>query len=288
MRIHQVTIKNFRLLADVELAFEEQTTVIVGRNNSGKTSLSEVMRRFLNEGPTVFQLEDFSSACYDQFCAARTAQQQGQAEADVRLLLPVIELKLLCRYDPTQPELGPLAPFVIDLDPACSDASIILRYELNDGKIPNFFDGLLEGELEAAGRIEFFRAIRERIPSFYGLKVWAQDPSDPDNRRQMAPTTLRNLIKTGFINAQRGLDDITSRESDVLAKVLEGLFTTASSPMADTADRVIAEALTNVVREIQTQIDTNFSGQLKSLMPTLQSFGYPITSFRFVVVCFGH
>ena len=50
MRISQVEIKNFRLLADVELVLEDQTTVIVGRNNSGKTSLSEVMRRLLSDG----------------------------------------------------------------------------------------------------------------------------------------------------------------------------------------------------------------------------------------------
>ena len=70
MRIHHVEIKNFRLLADVELALEDQTTVIVGRNNSGKTSLSEVMRRLVADGATAFQLEDFSSTCYDCFCAA--------------------------------------------------------------------------------------------------------------------------------------------------------------------------------------------------------------------------
>lgn len=275
MRIHQVSIKNFRLLADVALAFEDRTTVVVGRNNSGKTSLSEIMRRFLNEGPTVFQLEDFSSACYDQFCAAHIARQQGATESAIRLLLPAIELNLICRYDAAQPEFGLLAPFVIDLDPTCSDASIVLRYELNDGKIHNFFDGLPEGQLDEKERIEFFRFIRERIPSYYGLKVWAQDPSDSDNRRLMPTAALRNLVKTGFINAQRGLDDVTSRESDVLARVLEGLFTTAASPMADTADKAIAEALTSAARDIQSQIDTNFSGQLKSLMPTLQSFGYP-------------
>lgn len=158
---------------------------------------------------------------------------------------------MLCRYDPAQPELGPLAPFIIDLDPACSDAKIATRYELKDGAIAPFFDGLPDGELDMEGRIAYFRTIRERIPSSYAVKIWAQDPSDPDNRRQMPPAVLRNLVKTGFINAQRGLDDVTSRESDVLAKVLEGLFTTAASPMADTADRVIAEALTSVVQDIQ-------------------------------------
>ncbi|HFU1242287.1 MULTISPECIES: AAA family ATPase [Citrobacter] len=43
MRIHQVQIKNFRLLADVELVLEEQTTVIVGRNNSGKTESPRII-----------------------------------------------------------------------------------------------------------------------------------------------------------------------------------------------------------------------------------------------------
>jgi len=34
MHIKQVKIKDFRLLPDVELMLEEQTTVIVGQNNS--------------------------------------------------------------------------------------------------------------------------------------------------------------------------------------------------------------------------------------------------------------
>ncbi|WP_413732968.1 AAA family ATPase [Sodalis sp. RH20] len=35
MRIQQVKIKNFRCLPDVALMLAEQTTIIVGRNNSG-------------------------------------------------------------------------------------------------------------------------------------------------------------------------------------------------------------------------------------------------------------
>jgi putative ATP-dependent endonuclease of OLD family len=65
MKLRHVQIKNFRLLSEVELALEDLTTVVVGRNNSGKTSLSEVIRRLLADGSAVFQLEDFSSACYD-------------------------------------------------------------------------------------------------------------------------------------------------------------------------------------------------------------------------------
>ncbi|MGK2925797.1 MAG: AAA family ATPase [Lysobacterales bacterium] len=37
MKLRHAKIKNFRLLADVQLALEDLTTVVVGRNNSGKT-----------------------------------------------------------------------------------------------------------------------------------------------------------------------------------------------------------------------------------------------------------
>jgi putative ATP-dependent endonuclease of OLD family len=275
VRIERAKIKNFRLLSDVEMALEEKTTLIVGRNNSGKTSLSEVMRRLLSDGSATFQLEDFSSATYDGFCAALQSYGAEAAEDAVRSLLPVIELRLNFRYDPAQPELGPLAPFVIDLEPDCGDAVVVIRYELKDGGIAAFFEGQSAAPLTDVTRLAFFKALRERVPSSYVTKIWAEDPSDASNRRHMPPTALRHLVKTGFINAQRGLDDVTSKETDVLAKVLESLFSTASSELADAGDKLVAEALTSAVQEIQTQMDVNFGGQLQKLLPTLKSFGYP-------------
>lgn len=275
VHIHKVRTKNFRLLADTELALEEKTTVIVGRNNSGKTSLSEVMRRLLTDGSITFQLEDFSSASYDGFCAAHHAHLNEAEEDAIRALLPTIELRLQFRYDPAQPELGPLAPFIIDLDPDCGDALVVIRYELKDGGIASFFEGQPDEPLTAETQLAFFRMLRERIPANFTTKIWAEDPNDADNKRPMQPVALRHLVKTGFINAQRGLDDVTSKESDVLAKVLEGLFSTAASEMADSGDKLIAEALTAAVQDIQIQMDNNFGGQLQKLLPTLQSFGYP-------------
>lgn len=42
MYIQKIGIKNFRLLQAIELLLEQRTTTIVGRNNSGKTSLAEL------------------------------------------------------------------------------------------------------------------------------------------------------------------------------------------------------------------------------------------------------
>lgn len=274
MHIHKVTINNFRLLANVELALEPDSTVIVGRNNSGKTSLAEVIRRFLVDTNATFQIEDFSNASYDGFCDALKAKNDGKDDVEVRQLIPSIELRLFFRYDNTLP-LGPLSEFVIDLDPASNEALVVVRYELKDGGIEAFFDGQPTTPLTSGARLTFFRTLRDRIPALFETYLRAEDPNDASNRKNLPHAALRPLLKTGFINAQRGLDDVTHKETDVLAKILENLFTTAQSPTASAEDKAIAEGLQDAVRTIQTSIDTDFNGKLKKLLPTFKDFGYP-------------
>ena len=275
MHIHKVTVRNFRLLADAELALETCTTLIVGRNNSGKTSLSEAIRRFLVDQNPRFQIEDFSNASYDRFCDALAARNAGRPDDEVRALIPSIELRLLFRYDPDQPNLGALSDFIVDLNPDCNEALVVARYELGDGAIETLFAGQPTGVLDDDDRIAFFQELRERVPEHFTAGIWAEDPNDPTNRKPMTLTALRSLLKTGFINAQRGLDDDTSRDTDVLAKILEGLFTAAKSPTAGEDEQLIAQALQDAVRDIQDTIQGGFREKLQELMPTLQEFGYP-------------
>lgn len=273
--IEKVRIFNFRLLADVELLLEQEATLVVGRNNSGKTSLSEVIRRFLSDPNPRFQIEDFSSTSYDRFCEALRAKNAGQPEDEVRILIPSIELRLFFRYDPAQPDLGPLSDFVIDLDPDCNEALVVASYELREAGIAKLFADQPVEELNDDTRLAFFRTLRERIPAWFATKIWAEDPNDPSNRKQMRTSDLPSLLRAGFVNAQRGLDDNTSKETDVLARILEGLFTTATSPTAAEDEQQIAQALQRAVQDIQQRIDEDFNVKLKDLIPTLETFGYP-------------
>ena len=199
MHIHKVTVKNFRLLADVELVLEDQTTLIVGRNNSGKTSLSEAIRRFLVDRNPQFQIEDFSSASYDGFFDALIAKNAGREDNEVRALIPSIELRLLFKYDPEQPELGPLSDFVIDLDPVCNEALVVARYELRDGAIDSLFADQPAGQLADEDRPAFFQLLRKRVPIFFATSIWAEDPNDATNRKLMTVAALRSLLKTELV-----------------------------------------------------------------------------------------
>lgn len=274
MHIHKVIIKNFRLLANTELVLESDSTVIVGRNNSGKTSLAEIIRRFLKDSNPKFQIEDFSNTSYDDFCNALQSKNDGKNDDEIRKLIPSIELKLFVQYNHNLP-LGPLNEFVIDLDPASNQALIVVRYELKDGGIEAFFEGLPNIPLTIETRPSFFRVLRERIPTHFETHIWAEDPGDASNRKKLPHTALFSLVKTGFINAQRGLDDETYKETDLLAKILENLFTTAQSPTANQKDKDIAESLQTAVQAIQDGIDRDFNVKLKKLLPTFKEFGYP-------------
>src|SRR4029077_11333047 len=133
MYLEKIAIKNFRLLEDVELSFEKATTVIVGRNNSGKTSLTELFRRLLSGSAPTFNLEDFSLGVQEKFWRAFERKSQGREENQIREALPVIEARLTVSYEQADSDLAPLSAFIVDVDPNCTEACILIRYELGDG-----------------------------------------------------------------------------------------------------------------------------------------------------------
>ena len=94
MYIKNLSVLNFRLLENVNLSLEKRTTVIVGRNNSGKTSLTELFRRLLTDKSPNFRLEDFSLSTHEKFWQAYQQLQASEDEIAVRETLPDIEISL--------------------------------------------------------------------------------------------------------------------------------------------------------------------------------------------------
>ena len=277
MRITDVTIRNFRLLKKVNLGFHEQTTVVVGRNNSGKTSLTELFRRMLNDTSPTFQLEDFSLSTHDRFWESFKLHLAGKDEDEIRTSLPFIELRINVSYIADAGDLGTLSDFIIDLDPESTDVVLQIRYEIGDGQTLQLFDGIaLDGSLpESKQKDAFFKELKERIPRKYLGTLTTVDPTDETNTRSMEWTRLHALLQSGFINAQRGLDDTTHQNRDVLGKILGALFRAASSELAGPEDKDTAKDLKSAVERMQQDVGQDFDEHLTKLMPALELFGYP-------------
>lgn len=275
MQIKEVRIKNFRLLRDVAVGLEERTTLVVGRNNSGKTSLGELFRRLLGDKPPSFRMEDFSLGCHEEFWIAYSAFQGQGATVEVMEALPRIQIEIELTYKIDDPDLGLLSECIVDLDPNCTTAKLICTYGPKFEGLPALFADISIVDDPIINRRTLFRALGSRIAAAYESIIEAVDPNDPTNRKVVEAKLLPALINGSFINAHRGLDDDTFRERDVLGKVVEALFQSAITAPPESDKRTTAEQLKAAVEGVQGKLHDEFNLGLNSLLPAFDLFGYP-------------
>ncbi|MEX5257676.1 ATP-dependent endonuclease [Kocuria arenosa] len=276
IRVSSLKIENFRLLRNVDVKLSEKTTVLVGRNNTGKTSLAEVLGRFLQSKDFGLTLADFSSATYDKFREACEEYVNGDNNA-ARSALPAITLTITIAYDRELTEYGPLSALIVDLDPDCTEAKVKFSYALEGGKLDELFDGI-EADPET-GKIpdttSILATIGERIPSLFERTIFAIDPNDTENTRAVTIESVRKLVTVDFLKAQRGLDDEKERPKDLIGKIFESLFVAASKAENDSARRQTADELTKAVVNIESDLGAKVDKMVAGVIPTLKQFGYP-------------
>lgn len=276
VKLTSVRIEGFRLLEGIDIAIEPDATVIVGRNNSGKTSLTEVFDKFLGEHVGQFRLEDFSAAIRSKFIAAKKLRDVGNTPPEsVLAALPIISLELTFTYDANAGDLGPLSPFIIDLDPDCTKAIARVEYSPSLSTVATLLD-ISATEMGDNPNNSLLRHLREAIPKAYSLKAYAIDPTDATNQREFDKTApLSALLQTGFVKAQRTLDMGKRGDTDVIGKLLNKLFRTANTLGASPGDQEIAAQLKASVAQLEQAMQGDFDTQLKGLLPALNSFGFP-------------
>lgn len=275
IKLTSACIEGFRLLDKVELAIESDATVIVGRNNSGKTSLSEVFERFIGKNSGHFRIEDFSASLRQKFIEAKALRVAGKSSEEVLATLPLIALNLTFTYGEDDDDLGPLSPFVIDLDPSCTRAIARIEYSCALPKVAALLD-FPPSEEESKANETLFRHLRDVLKESYSIKTFAIDPTDSKNRRAFdSANVLTKVIHTGFVKAQRALDEGKRGDPDVIGKLLNDLFRTANTSTASANDKKIAEDLKSSVARLEEAMQGDFDQRLKQLLPALNSFGFP-------------
>lgn len=270
MKVKSARIKNYRLLKDICLTLDDRTTLIVGRNNTGKTSLAEIFRSFLNStGPKV-RYEDFNQSCLAGFEEALNVFMANSEDEKVRPLMPTIELELRIDYKDNEDEFGVLGDFIVDLDDTLFETCVLVSYQLKDGKIKDFFQ-----TLDTTNRKKYFAELKGLINQHYEPVIYAIEPTNSSNKVRLEFASFKRLILSGLINAQRGLDDETHSERDVLGKSLGNIFKSATNSGAPEAFKAKSEEVNKVVEELQEKVDSDFQEKVKALLPTLNIFGYP-------------
>ncbi|EKT4525171.1 AAA family ATPase [Flavobacterium psychrophilum] len=123
MKINKIKIENFRLLKNFQLDLENELSLVIGKNNCGKTSLLAVLDKFLNQSDkTKFSFDDFNMDFKNEI---KTLVENPPVDDEV-FEQKGIKLKLFIEYNEDD-DLSNISRVMMDLDP--NNNFIVLGFE---------------------------------------------------------------------------------------------------------------------------------------------------------------
>ena len=257
MYLEKVEISNFRLLEDVEFTFHKESTLIVGKNNSGKTSLNTLFKHInnLNE----LRIEDFNIKSFGKFIDFFKLESYNKD-----FELPEISITFYLKYYDDS-DLAILSDFIIDLDDETDYVKILVKYSTKNSEKEDFYES---GRKLIKKDNELNAFLKKELPKYFEYSIISIDPTDESNIKDINTNTFKNLIQNNFIFAQRELDDNAHREANILSKVL---FKTVENRDWSSNDEI-----ENHIQTIQSIAINDLDSSIKEhIFPKLELFGYP-------------
>lgn len=281
MKLSEITIKNFRLLQDVRMRLDtaRMTTILVGPNNSGKTSAVEALLAFLQWPPRQLSLNDFSLGCRNAFAEferhvlAPAAPAAGAAAAGTDPNppalpgLPVPTLRLKFDYDDSGPDLAVAGELLMDLEPETSSVTVEIRFA--PASPEKLAQAYLKDRDADQTLVDYLAAT---LHDHYKLDLYKLSLDGSQCEKLPDRGILQRLIRVDVVSAQRYIDD---REEGGKATRLSTLLHAHYERRYKVDAPADFKALEKTLREQSAALGPQYVKAFDGLMKGLAKFGYP-------------
>jgi len=272
MNVISIAIKNFRRLEQITIEFEKDETVLVGPNNSGKTSVAAAFRCFLGESD--FRIYDISVSkvpAIDAFGDGSEAQG-----------LPTIELDLWFSIDPNHISFGRAFTLLPELSDELDKVGIRIKYQPRDpvnmradywAAYPASDEGkrlrTLSQYLGTDSNLKLYYEI-----AYYSLDDRGKETVETKLDSKDGKSLLRDLLRVDFVDAQRSLDDYEASRSSRLS-------TAFSSFYKKNLEQAEAEqSAYQVIDENNQKLTEHYAKHFRGLMEVIRGLGVPSINDR--------
>lgn len=276
MQLAKIRIKNYRLLVDAELEVDPKTTLIVGRNNTAKTSCFECIGKVLDG--TQFSFNDYPllkrENLYTDFASFMAKEITFE---DLCERLEPISIEFLVDYSLDAPEdnLGALSPFIIDVDVDTTTALIRAEYKLKaDEKSiwkilePSYYvNGIFSPDDDV------HNAIISSFHKLFEMTIYAINPKNAEDKQIKKQKELSELFPFHIIQAERRLGEDGTQDNS-LSSLISDFFDMSEDELDPSVSekvkelRVIVETANKIVQQQSDSI-------LSALVSNAVGFGYP-------------
>ena len=278
MLLSKIVIRNYRLLLNADLNIDENMTLIVGRNNTAKTSCMDLIEKVLKDGEPTYDDYPLSKRKYAcvllaQFIRGKMSFQRFCEK------LPTTSIDFVINYSLDDPEknLGALSPFIIDVDDETNTARIRAEYKvkIDEETLRKVFEPCfyVEGVFKFnSDEIRDFCVLN--FSKIFELKIYAINPKNEEDIQVKRPKELAELFPYYLIPAERVLGETGGQSSNSLSSLIANYFNVD----IDKIDPKISEEVERLRRIVETAnkaIQKQSNDLLSTIVNKAIGFGYP-------------
>lgn len=278
MKLSTIKIQNYRLLVNTELSVHAQTTLIVGRNNTAKTSCIDCVSTVLSGKP--FLYDDYPlekrKELYDLFACFIT---NDMSYDELCQSIQPISVEFLVDYSAEEPDdyLGALSPFIIDVDIDTTVAliSIETKIKMEEKSLRNLLEkGVYKEGKFSPDEAEIRDIVRNNFQKIFGLTIFAINPKNREYRQIKTQKELTALFPYYSIPAERVLGEDGSQNNNSLSSLISSYFDVDEDDLAPLVKNEVIK-LRRIIEDTNKSIQKQSDEILSSIVKNAIGFGYP-------------
>ena len=228
MLLTKVAIKNFRLLVKAELNVDEDITLIVGRNNTAKTSCMDMIGKVIKGKALSYDDFPLSKRKYAYFLLEHFVKGTITYERLCKKF-PQAAIEFWVDYSLDDPDanLGALSPFIIDVDVDTTQAIIRAEYKLKmeESTLRELFAPCFFENGMSVKRLEDVRDICiANFPKMFDLTIYAINPKNDADVQVKTQKELSDLFPFYPIHAERFLGEAAEDNQSSLGSLITSYF----------------------------------------------------------------
>lgn len=278
MILTKIEIKNFRLLINTKLDVDKDITLIVGRNNTAKTSCMDLIEKVLNGGQLSYDDYPLQKRKYAHFLLE--CFMQGRITYDrlcQKFPQPSIEFFVDYSLDDPDDNLGALSPFIIDVDVDTTQSIIRAEYKLKmeECTLRELFTPCFFEEGAFVNRPADVRdTCISNFHRMFDLNIYAINPNDSTDVQIKTQKELSELFPFYPIHAERFLGEASENGQSSLGSLITNYF---SVDLDNLDPQIVADVKTlrETVEKANIAIQRQSSALLSSIVDRTIGFGYP-------------
>lgn len=267
MKISKIKITNYRLLKNFSIDLENILSLVIGKNNCGKTSFLSLLERFLIKSES-------NQFTFDDFNLDFQKEIMDLIESNEDLPLNSvfgINLKIYIDYE-EKDNLSNINAIMLDLDPDLRTVILSFEYSLKPEKLIELRNGYqnFKSKYVNLSLIDF---LKRNHQSYFTIKKKALEYNNELNFKELDKNIIDKIICFERIKAKRDVnnEDGTSKRSDKTLSRMSSKYYDKISDNDAEDDNLIA--LQQELIRTDKNLNKVYDGIFKNIVDKIKRFG---------------